>query len=254
MLVDYHIHTLGHERFYRDADAIAAYFKTALQRGVTEIGCADHDYYYSEFDPERVGAVAGRFPELTVRVGVEVDYAPDREEEIRSFLSHQCLDFVIGSVHTVDGFSFDIEEELPRYATWETTALFRRYYACVARAAESGLFDVIGHLDLIKIFNFVPAEDMLALAEPALASIRSAGACVELNTNGFYKPAHEFYPTPALLKRCCELGIALTLGSDAHRPDQAGRDIAAAAALARRAGYKEVATFRGRRRTLVLLG
>ncbi|HHV56981.1 MAG TPA: histidinol-phosphatase HisJ family protein [Firmicutes bacterium] len=254
MLVDYHVHTLGHDAFYVKESEIARYYETALARGVKELGIADHDYYYTYFQPERILAQARRFPELTVRVGIEVDYIPGREAEIRALLEAQPLDFVIGSVHQVDGFSFDEEKDVPKYAAWETTALFRRYFAHVARAAESGLFDIIGHLDLIKIFNFVPAEDMVALAEPALAGIRRAGTCLELNTNGRYKPVHEFYPAQALLARCHEVGIPLTLGSDAHAPEQAGRDIAAAAALARRAGYTAVATFQGRRRTLVPLG
>lgn len=254
MLVDYHVHTLGHDAFYVEESEIARYYETALARGVKELGIADHDYYYTYFQPERILAQARRFPELTVRVGIEVDYIPGREAEIRALLGAQPLDFVIGSVHQVDGFSFDVDTNIPQYADWETTDLFRRYYACVAQAAASGLFDIIGHLDLIKIFNFVPPQDAINLALPALAAIADAGLCIELNTNGRHKPAHDFYPTQALLEECSRLGIPLTLGSDAHRPQDAGRDIHLAATLAWRAGYRKIAIFSNRRRFLVPLG
>lgn len=254
MLVDYHLHTLGHDAVYHEETDIARYLEVALARGVTEVGFAEHDDSYQHFVPERVLAVARRFPRPTVRLGVEVDYVPGREEEIAAFLSTQQLDFVIGSVHQVDGFCFDMERDLAKYAAWETTDLFRRYFSYVGRAAASGLFDIIGHLDLIKIFNFLPEEDIITLARPALDSICDHGVCVEVNTNGRYKPVREFYPGQVLLALCHEYGIAITLGSDAHSSDAAGRDIAAAALLARRVGYEEVATFCRRQRTMVALG
>ncbi|MDI3538170.1 MAG: histidinol-phosphatase family [Bacillota bacterium] len=254
LLVDYHIHTLGHDSFHQSDEELALYCQTALSRGLKEIGFAEHDYYRPHFDPERFQLQAKRFPRLVVRVGVEVDYVPGREAEIRAFLREWPFDFVIGSVHQVDGFSFDVDTNIPQYADWETTDLFRRYYACVAQAAASGLFDIIGHLDLIKIFNFVPPQDAINLALPALAAIADAGLCIELNTNGRHKPAHDFYPTQALLEECSRLGIPLTLGSDAHRPQDAGRDIHLAATLAWRAGYRKIAIFSNRRRFLVPLG
>lgn len=254
MLVDYHVHTLGHDTFHQSNEELALYCQTALSRGLKEVGFAEHNYYCHDFNPERLLIQARRFPALTIRVGVEVDYVPGREAEIRAFLRERSFDFVIGSVHQVDGFSFDEERNIPEYAKWETTDLFRRYYACVAQAAGSGLFDIIGHLDLIKIFNFVPVQDALDLARPALAAISAAGLCIELNTNGRHRPAHDFYPTQALLTECQRLGIPLSLGSDAHRPTDVGRDIRLAAALAWRAGYRKVATFSNRKRFLVPLG
>jgi histidinol-phosphatase (PHP family) len=254
LLVDYHVHTLGHDTFHRSDEDLALYCQTALSRGLKEIGFAEHDYYYFDFDPERILVQARRFPELNVRVGVEVDFVPGREAEIRAFLKARPFDFVIGSVHQVDGFSFDEERDIPKYAEWETTDLFRRYYSCVAQAAVSGLFDIIGHLDLIKIFNFVPLQDALELAWPALAAISAAGLCIELNTNGRYKPVRDFYPGQALLTECRRLGIPLTLGSDAHQPTDVGREVRLAAALAWRAGYRKVATFSNRKRSLVPLG
>ncbi len=252
MLVDYHVHALGHGEYQHSPASIGAFAATARARGIAEIGFADHAYYYEQFDFTTFAAVQEQYPEVKIQLGMEVDYYPGQGEAIRTFLRGYKLDFVIGSVHNIGDWTFDHPDYRELYGLWEKADLYRAYYGILSEAAGAGLFDIIGHLDLIKVFNYRLAG-AVDYAEPAIAAIARSGLCVELNTNGRYKPVGEFYPEPAILERCFAANIPITLGSDAHAPENVGRDLALAAECAKRAGYRRIAAFAGRERRLVSL-
>ena len=172
MKVDYHVHALGHLEFAHTADHLERVLMAARQAGVQEIGLADHDEYAAHFRLSEVQEVAARFSELQVRQGVEVDYRPEREEEICTLIEKHAWDYVMGSVHTVDGWPFDHPDFQDGYKDWDPDELYKAYYHVVAQAADTGLFDLIGHLDLIKVFGCRPRGSRLALAMPALSAIR----------------------------------------------------------------------------------
>lgn len=253
MLVDYHVHALGHGEYRHTEEGIARFAAAARSEGLAEIGFADHAYYSHLFDFAPFAAVQRQYPDLKIRLGMEVDYYPGREAEIGGFLAGYDLDYVIGSVHFIGDWAFDHPDFTDRYAAWDAADLYREYYRILAQAAETGLFDIIGHLDLIKVFGCRPTGKADAYATAALQAVRRSGLCVEINTNGAHKPAGEFYPSPAILERCFALDIPVTLSSDAHAPENVGRDVHLAAEVAQRVGYRRIATFAGRKRVMVEL-
>jgi len=182
-----------------------------------------------------------------VKLGVEADYIPGCEEQIAAWLEDTPWDYVIGSVHFIGKWGFDHSPE-GGWPQRDVDGAFRDYYALVARAAATGLFDIIGHFDLIKLFGHRPVAgrgvDTAVLH--ALRTIRTAGCALELNTAGWRRPVGELYPSPEILCTAFELGIPITLGSDAHEPEEAGFQLREAAQLARAAGYATITRFTGR--------
>jgi len=154
------------------------------------------------------------------------------------------VDYLIGSVHFIEGWGFDNPEFIGRYREVDIDALWRKYFSLVADMAASGHFQIAGHLDLLKVFRHLPRADMLTLAEGALEAIKEAGMAIEINAAGFRKPIEEAYPSLALLKRARAMGIPITFGSDAHAPEQVGFKQQACIDLARKAGYDRAVIYR----------
>ncbi|MZP28942.1 histidinol-phosphatase HisJ family protein [Heliobacterium undosum] len=247
MLVDYHVHAMGHGTSRHTVEEISAYLETARMRGVAQVGFADHDRYLDEYDVDAIREAALQYPDVQVRLGVEIDYIRNADAELQAMTSRYPFDYVIGSVHKIEDWDFDCVEFMDRYDRWEMDDLYRTYFDHVREVAEKGLFSFIGHMDLIKIFNFRNKRPIVELAEEALQAIRKAGLPCEINTNGLNKPVAEMYPQRVLLERCFELGIPIILSSDAHFAHEVGRDLDKARDLAWSVGYRQVATFHRRK-------
>ncbi len=262
MPVDYHIHTrlCGHAE-----GELEEYVAAAQQKGLREIGFADHIPMYFLPPAERDPAIAMPAEELPlyarmvrdvqektapypVKFGLEADYAPGLEKELAAILRDYEFDFVLGSVHFLDGWGFDNPKYLAGYDRWDRDELYDRYFELLGRAAASGLFDIIAHPDLIKKFGYRPAGDITRLYEETVKTIAAAGICVEVNTAGLRAPVREIYPQARFLELCCRYRVPVSLGSDAHRPDQVGAGFQAAVALLKSVGYTEVVTFTKRRK------
>jgi histidinol-phosphatase (PHP family) len=261
---DYHLHT----PLCRHAEGEPIEYATqAAALGLPEIGFSDHSPMPEDgFDDWRmrqdqldtyVAAVEQArqaTPELTIRLALEVDYLPGTEEWVRELADRHPWDYFIGSVHYVTR-EWDIDNPHKR-ARWEGQdpwAVWSAYAERVRAAVESGLFDLIGHLDLCKKFGHRPDQDPTPLFRPALAAAARRGVAIELNTGGLRKECREIYPAPPLLRLAHELGVPITFGSDAHHPSEVGADFRAAVALARSAGYRESLRFAGRRASAVPL-
>lgn len=238
LLVDYHVHALGHGEGRLSLAHLEDFVAKARQNGLEELGLAEHDEFVGLLDPVFFARVREEFAPLTLRLGLEVSWRPEREEEIRAMAARLPFDYLIGSVHDLAGWPFDHPDFVDGYAAWDVDELYRRYFGAVARAAASRLFDVIGHLDLIKVFGYRSRRPVLELAGEALAAIKEAGVAVEVNTAGLFKPAGEIYPARELLEACFARGIPITFGSDAHRAEEVGRELARAVELAHRVGYR----------------
>jgi histidinol-phosphatase (PHP family) len=271
VIVDYHMHLRDpEERIDHTLDAVERFVEVAAERGVDEIGFTEHVYYFTQlrglwtepYHVERcaydidayVGAVvAAKERGLPVKLGLEVDYVAGRERETAELLAPYPWDYVLGSVHFVDGFPVDMEpglvEKLGPHEAW------RRYFAWLRNAARSGLFDSLSHPDLVKHHGpRAGPESVQWLHEETADAIEAAGVCVEVSSAGLHKPVGELYPDPPLLEACRKRGIPITLASDAHVPQNVGRDLDRAIALAREAGYETVTVFEGRRRRQEPLG
>ncbi|HBT47500.1 MAG TPA: histidinol phosphate phosphatase [Peptococcaceae bacterium] len=240
---DYHLHGLAHGGLPHTLEKLWPYVEAARKAGLDEIGFAEHDRYLTELDFE-VFAEIRRFAPLPVRQGIEIDFRPTRSD-LRD-IAALPWDYIIGSVHHLGDWAFDAPGEEARFEDWDPDELYLSYFDLVARAARTGFFQIIGHLDLIKIYGHRPRRPVVELAEPALRAIAATGAAVEVNTAGLFKPVGEIYPSRELLERCFVLGIPVTISSDAHSPGEVGRAREEALALVREVGYDRVATFRGR--------
>ncbi len=247
MLVDYHVHVQGHNDREYSYEELSKFVKRAEERGLTEIGLADHDRYWEKIDLEVVRQVARHFPGVIIRVGLEVGYVPGKEEIIRRKFAKFPLDYVIGSIHEINGWYFDHPAYIAEYTYWDPDELYECYFSLVEKAVKSGLFDIVGHLDLIKIFNVRPRKPVLDFMPSLLKEIKNNGLVVEVNVNGLNKPVKEIYPEKCILEKCFQKGIPVTLSSDAHKSEDIGKGVKMGVELLREVGYKKIAGFERRK-------
>jgi histidinol-phosphatase (PHP family) len=159
-------------------------------------------------------------------------------------------DYFIGSVHYVsDSWAVDNPEDLRKWKGRDPFAVWSIYFDRLGQAAESGLFEIIGHADLPKKFKIYPKEDCTPLYDRFLERAAGADVAIELNTAGLRKDCREIYPCRALLELAARRKVPITFGSDAHAPGEVGSDFAAALDLAKSVGYTRSCRFAMRRRT-----
>jgi histidinol-phosphatase (PHP family) len=173
--------------------------------------------------------------------------ADGREGELEKLLQPYPWDFLLGSVHLVDGKAVDMESDSGLWDRLPVEEVWRRYFTELAALARSGLADVLAHPDLVKIFGRRPAAEVVeAQYEGAATAFADAGVAVEASTAGLRKPVGELYPDLGLLALCRERGVGATLASDAHVAHDVGRDFEAGLDHLRSAGYETVTVFDGR--------
>jgi len=257
MKVDLHNHTVlcNHA-----TGTVAEYVEAAISCKIEYFGFSDHAPMH--YDPKYrmsfeqmdlyelwVKEAGEKYTDqITVLLGYEVDYLPGYMDD--AVLNRPC-DYLIGSVHFIDDWGFDNPEFIGRYEGLDIDDIYRRYFSLIEAMAKSGKFDIVGHLDLLKVFKFLPTKDIRILAQGALKAIKKANMTIEINMAGYRKPIAEAYPSPILLETIAELEIPITFGSDAHRSDQIGLFSDEIEAMARSAGYDECALYRGRDREMI---
>jgi histidinol-phosphatase (PHP family) len=262
---DYHVHTArcGHA-----GGATRDYVLRAISRGLDEIAFTDHVplWFLPGEDPEPgLAMTRAELPEyvdevlalreefrarIDVRLGIEADFAEGHEEGLRELLAPYPWDVVLGSVHFVAGGWIDAPGAAARHEREGSAVLWNVDYRLLSKAAATGCYDVMTHLDLPKKFgNRRPAECAPA-EEAAVEAIRAAGVAVEVSSAGLRKPVGEEYPGPALLSSLVAAGVPLVFSSDGHAPAEVGWGLAEVVAAARAAGATTHATFLRRERTL----
>lgn len=254
-LVDYHTHPYAHGgnrvKPAHNLEILADFAREARKRGVVQLGFSDHDRFLDVFNWDNLTSFKEE-SSLSIRLGLEVNYKPELELEIKQTLSQLPLDYVIGSVHCIDDWEVDHPRNQEKYLELDVEDIYRDYFSRVESSVRSGLFDIVGHLDLIKIFNYYPSRiDVLEIIEPVLKTIREQDMVMEINTNGLNKPVQEIYPSPRVLERAYELGIPLTLGSDAHVPERTGEKLEEVLRMIKEIGYTKITGFRERERELL---
>lgn len=276
MIVDYHMHMRGErdeggsEPLVLTAANAARYAEAARRVGVDEIGFTEHVYYFArtaaiwhlpyhqgrcvhDLDRYVEAVLECRREGLPVKLGIEVDYVGERQDELAELISGYPFDFVLGSVHEVDDLDLD---KLP--GVWEDRSVdevWVGYFDHLTELAASGHVDVMAHPDLAKIFGRRPSPGLLAeLHEQAAGEFAAAGVAVEISTAGLRKPVGELYPDEAFLAACHRHGVPITTASDAHLAELVGHEIGQAVELARRVGYTTVSVFEGRERRQEPLG
>jgi histidinol-phosphatase (PHP family) len=250
MIVDYHMHLRDpDERVDHTVEGVERFVETAAARGVDEIGFTEHVYYFRQtrdlwalpYQTERCvydldayvdAVVEAKRQRLPVKLGIEVDYVGGRQGELAAVLEPYPWDYLLGSVHYVDGLAVDQDPGI--WATASVEEVWRRYFAALSELAASGHVDVLAHPDLAKIFGRRPER----IEYPALD-----GVALEISTAGLHKPVGELYPDAEMLASRPQI----TLASDAHVPANVGRDFDRAVEFARAAGYETVTVFERRR-------
>jgi histidinol-phosphatase (PHP family) len=275
LLTDYHVHLRTDEpentaaRFFTAANA-ERYRETAGERGIEELGVAEHIYrftaameiwqhpFWRQYAHDDLDDYCGFVREETdLRLGIEMDFVPGSEDRIANVLDGRDWDYVVGSVHFLRDHSLDTED----YSIWgageSADRIWRRYFETVAESALSGLYDIIGHPDLVKVWGSaapVPDRDPRYFYEPAVEAFADAGVAVELSTAGWRKPVGEQYPARPFLEMLVDAGCPLALSSDAHVADQLGFEYERAVELLESLGVTEIAVFERRQRRMETLG
>ena len=255
----YHNHT----KWSDGSGTVLEMIEAAQKAGFTELGISDH-FALAPGDPEfrwalplhSLDAYVAQIREamtstkgIILRLGLEVDYFPKSVERIKDRLAAHAFDFLIGSVHFVDDFAIDLNAQ-----PWEGLSqdsrdhVWRSYWQLLSEAAQTGLFDVIGHFDLPKKFNYRPSIDLNKEALAALDAVSAADMAIEINTSGWDRPVGEAYPSLFYLREANRRNIPLVINADAHAPVEIARHFDRAWQLAAEAGYTELVRFEQRRR------
>jgi histidinol-phosphatase (PHP family) len=275
LLTDYHVHLRADaddqppERGAFTVENVDRYLAAAEDAGVAELGCSEHVYrftaaldvwrhpFWEEQARDDLDAYCDFVRTTSLKLGLEMDFVPGAEDRTRNLLERRDFDYVLGSVHFVGDRAVDHEG----WDIWELRGdpdtVWRRYFEALAEAARSGLFDILAHPDLVKVWGRgrpLPDRDPRFYYEPAVEAIGDAGVAVEVSTAGLRKPVRELYPAPEFAAMCIEAGACFALSSDAHEPTDVGCAYDRAIDEMRDWGVEEIATFDRRRRTLEPLG
>jgi histidinol-phosphatase (PHP family) len=241
------------------------YARHALKLGFTEIGFSDHSPMPRDnFDNwrmrnnqldeyvEKVRRAQKDFPQLTIRLGLEVDYLPGQDDWIRDLAARHPWDYFIGSVHYVsDSWAVDDPQQLSNWKGRDPWEVWSVYFERLTMAAQTGFFEIIGHADLPKKFGNRPSRDCTPLYENFLNAAKKNNCALDLNTAGLRKDCKEIYPARDLLQLAFQKGVPIAFGSDAHKPEEVGMNFTDAIQLARGVGYMQCCRFVGRKRDLI---
>ena len=280
MLTDYHVHLRPDDddtpaaRYFTPANA-ERYRETAAQRGIEELGVAEHVHrfvqaldvwthpWWRHWARDDLDEYCDFVREQTdLRLGIEADFVPGREDRMANLLDGRDWDYVVGSIH----FLRDEAIDLRGVEGWEQTDIWRsndpdkvwaRYFETLGEAARSGLFDILAHPDLVKVWGKGaprPDGDLRRFYERAMDGIAESDVAIEVSTAGLRKPVGEIYPDAAFLELCLEAGRPVALSSDAHLPEQLGHEYERAVEWLRDVGVTEIAVFERRERRMESLG
>lgn len=267
MRVDLHNHTVlcNHA-----TGMVEEYIKRAIELKIDFYGFSEHAPM--DFDPKyRMKLEEKEFYENTILyfknkyskdidilLGYEVDFI--RSVKILDEILNSKVDYLIGSVHFLETktknnneepWGFDNPEFIGKYQSIDIDKIWEEYFEAIEELAKLNKFDIIGHLDLIKVFKFLPKKDIRLLAKKAIKQIKKSNMCVEINAAGFRKPIAEQYPSKELLELIYEENIPITFSSDAHSIEQVGYGYDEAVKLAKAIGFTKCAIFKERHRQLV---
>lgn len=275
MLTDYHVHLREDgpdtpaERWFT-AENAETYRRTATERGISELGVSEHIYrfrqaldvwdnaFWRESAQDDLDEYCDFVREQTdLRLGIEADFVPGREDRMASLLEARDWDYVVGSIHFVGDFAVDHEG----YDIWGSgqspDKVWATYFEWLGELARTGQYDILAHPDLVKHWGPrrpSPDGDLRRFYELAMEGIAESGIAIEVSTAGLRKPVGELYPDRSFLEMCLEAGNPVALSSDAHVPDHLGYGYDEALEMLSHAGVSEIAVFEGRSRRLEPIG
>jgi histidinol-phosphatase (PHP family) len=254
---DYHMHSS-----YSDGrSAPEDYISPAISAGLSEIGFSEHLSLFNNSDglnmnPAIIPTYISHLQDLQkstkgiiIKIGLEVDYFEGKEEEIKSYLNSLPLDYILGSVHYLGEKTVDVGPEF--YEGKSIDRLFEDYFESVVTAVSSGLFDIIAHCDLIRIYGYKPSSNLEPLYRKLAKAMKKHNVAFEVNTNGRNRPLADFYPDRQFLYVFRDENVPVCVNSDAHMPSRVGQYFDEAYELLRYIGFTEMAVFDKRVRKMV---
>jgi len=256
MMADYHIHTKASP----DArGTMEECVEEARKRGIDEIGFSEHLLIKQPMcrsDPfiQSLPVYVREFldfkekSEFPIKLGIEVDFFSDEVEKIRRLIKNYPFDYVIGSVHVIGNWVIDDPSEMVEYSRRDALQVYEEYFSLVRKSVQSGLFDILAHPDLVKIFGARPSKDYSRLLVETAEEMAESNVCAEINTRGIRRPCQEIYPSEQFLQILHKHDVPIVFGSDAHEPSDVGRHFEDAVKLARRVGYTHACIFDHRER------
>jgi histidinol-phosphatase (PHP family) len=275
MLTDYHVHLRPDEAPSTFADYMTPanaerYREAAAERGIEELGVAEHVYRFSaalevwqhplwqKYAVDDLDAYVAFVREQTdLKLGIEADFIPGREDRMRSLLEQRDWDYVVGSIHFIAEGALDYD----KYDVWNSGRsadhVWRTYFTWLGELAATGMYDVLAHPDLVKMWGPErprPEKDLRFYYDIAMGQIADSGIAVEVSTAGLRKPVGEIYPSVQFLEMVVDAGNPIALSSDAHVPDQLGYKYERALELLSDLGIGELAVFEHRERRLEPIG
>jgi histidinol-phosphatase (PHP family) len=279
VLTDYHVHLRPDEdgstaeRYFTQAN-VDRYRESADERGIEELGVAEHIHrfvqsleiwthpWYRHWGRDDLDEYCDFVRDSGLKLGIEADYLLGREDRVANLLEGRPWDYIVGSIHFLSDEAVDLHGE-PDWEEWDVwrssdpDKVWARYFETLGEAARTGMFDILAHPDLVKVWGPevpVPDGDLRRFYERAMDGIADSDVAVEVSTAGLRKPAGEIYPAAAFLEMCLEAGRPVALSSDAHLPEQLGFEYGRALQLLDELGVREIAVFEGRSRRLEPLG
>ncbi|WEK56374.1 MAG: histidinol-phosphatase [Candidatus Cohnella colombiensis] len=270
MKFDLHTH---HDRCGHATGKIEDYIQAAIRAGITTIGISDHSPYFAhELDqPQPTIAMAkSQFPQyiaevlslkeqyrdrIEVLLGVESDYYSEHADLYSSSYEPYPFDYIIGSIHQTRGVSIFNRNRWKGLDNEKQTEEKKYYYELIRQSAESGMFQVLGHIDAMKgyypQFADIPGAD--AEIDEALKAIAKQDIAIEINTSGKTKDCGGWYPSDAILKRALHFGVDVTFGSDAHVPERVGDEWELVQQRLREIGFTRWVFYRQKQKIIVPL-
>jgi histidinol-phosphatase (PHP family) len=256
LIVDYHIHTKASSD---GKGTFEDYARKAKEREIAEIGFSDHidkerlnepSEFYEKMMVNYVEdfVIAKGGSDVELKLGCEVDYFPDRIVQIRKLLKDFPVDYVIGSVHYIGSWGVDDHRRIDEHSRRDALEAYEEYFGLVREMCTTGLFDIVGHPDLIKIFCLRPESDLSQIYKETARAIAGSHMSTEINAKGLTRPCREIYPALQFLEILRDYSVPITFGSDAHDPKDLGLNLIEAVKLAKRAGYTEACTFTRRKK------
>jgi histidinol-phosphatase (PHP family) len=275
VLTDYHVHLRPDDAEGTAAEAFTPanaerYREVAAERGIEELGVAEHVYRFTaaldvwrhplweRYAVDDLDAYCSFVREQTdLKLGIEADFVPGREDRMRGLLEERDWDYVIGSIHFLAEGALDYE----LYDVWNSGRspdhVWRTYFTWLGELAGSGMVDVLAHPDLVKHWGQQrpwPDRDLRFYYDLAMEQIADSGVAIEVSTAGLRKPVGEIYPSSAFLEMVVDAGNPIALSSDAHTTEHLGFRYEEAVQFLSDHGVKELAVFDRRRRRLEPIG
>lgn len=232
MKADYHIHT---KRCKHAEGEMHEYVEKAIELNIPEIAFTDHIPLPDDFDlPHRMGynelelyvkeieSLKYQYPEIKIHAGIEADYYEGFEEYLNQTFRQFKFEIIIMSVHFIKNWPKNNWVFSYHFPDKSINKIYSEYLQTLKKGINTGLFDIVGHLDLIKDENAPLLNTNKSEVLDILKCTKNQSMAIEINTSGLRKDIDEPYPNFDIIPYLEKYQISITLGSDAHKPEQVG--------------------------------